>query len=771
MAVTQVEELQLELTAKIDKLLDRMSKVDKRIKKTATETKTSNKKMQSAFRETAASIAAFQGPLGPVAGRINAMGAAVGRAGPVLAGLGIALAGLTIGLKTAVQAAAKYNREVLRLDGITRATGFSAELSSASINKFAKDLGEATLTSASAAREAAGIIATFKSITGDTFKSTLSLAQDMSEAGFGALKQTALQLAKALEEPIEGINALRRSGVSFTQVQKDMIKGFVESGDKAKAQAEILKVVNEQVGGTGVKAAQDLAGAVDTLGERWDRLWEQLGNTLPAKAAAKAINFLSDSLAALLEKVEELEDGTKLFTDVLEANEAVLRRNGIEIKNFAGQTGSVIRAFMAGIKSQGLDLEANLKFTKLQTNIINIGRALQGAEMALTNARKSSLASETQIKSMVQRVADLNLRLKEETALLRDTATGHLMEANALKASNEAKSQAANLLTQDRKLRAEVNSEEKEFAGLLKASMEALDPMGAALENFISAEERLNEISMTVNATEEERSRILQFLSQQMSAAVTAEEERTTKVEEEAAKRRELEQQALRDRLARLEEQWMTEEQLLEASFGRQNELVQEALEAGAISEAEAYDRRLKLLENFHKARDNITRTKTKTELKNWGGFFGSMMTLTEGRSKSLFKVFKALNLATALTSTFAAVNKAMAEVPWPANLAAAASALASGLANVSSIKSTNFSGGGGGGGSTPSVGGGGAAPSAPAAPESIAPGGRVGAGTNVNINLGDEEGLIPKSAVRNLIEQINEQIEDGAFIQSIRVT
>jgi hypothetical protein len=117
-------------------------------------------------------------------------------------------------------------------------------------------------------RDAAGIMLTFKSITGDTFKSALSLAQDLAEVGFGDLKTASTQLGKALEDPIAGLGALKRVGVSFSDEQKEMIRVLDMTGRKAQAQEIILKALNEQVGDAGKKAAKGFAGAVDSLGEK-----------------------------------------------------------------------------------------------------------------------------------------------------------------------------------------------------------------------------------------------------------------------------------------------------------------------------------------------------------------------------------------------------------------------------------------------------------------------------------------------------------------------
>jgi hypothetical protein len=39
-----------------------------------------------------------------------------------------------------------------------------------------------------------------------------------------------MQLGKALNDPVKGITALSKAGVSFTKEQKDQIKGLVEHG-------------------------------------------------------------------------------------------------------------------------------------------------------------------------------------------------------------------------------------------------------------------------------------------------------------------------------------------------------------------------------------------------------------------------------------------------------------------------------------------------------------------------------------------------------------
>jgi hypothetical protein len=51
----------------------------------------------------------------------------------------------------------------------------------------------------------------------------------MAAAGFGTAESNATQLGKALQDPIKGITALNRAGITFTEDQKELINIFVYS--------------------------------------------------------------------------------------------------------------------------------------------------------------------------------------------------------------------------------------------------------------------------------------------------------------------------------------------------------------------------------------------------------------------------------------------------------------------------------------------------------------------------------------------------------------
>ena len=289
----------------IDKASTSLKKVDKATKKTTK----GSKGLSNAFRDTAGSIAAVQGPLGPVAGRISAIGAIIGRVNPAMLVLtaGFVAVGLTI--TKFVKAGAQAESQFLKLEALLKATGGAAKVTGQDIEAMAVAIGRGTLASVQGARDAAGVLLTFKSIAGETFTRTLALTQDLAAVGFGSMKTAALQLGKALEEPEIGLSALRRVGVSFNEQQKEQIKVMSLTGRQAEAQELILKALEEQVGGAGKGAAGGLSGAFDTLGENITLFFEksELGKTI-VSGLTTVIQGLANVMAKFVPEVQKLPD-------------------------------------------------------------------------------------------------------------------------------------------------------------------------------------------------------------------------------------------------------------------------------------------------------------------------------------------------------------------------------------------------------------------------------------------------------------------------------
>jgi len=123
------------------------------------------------------------------------------------------------------------------------------------------------------------------------FDRATAAAADLAAAGFGDMAGNAVQLGKALQDPEKGLSALARSGVTFTDAQKDMITKMVESGDQLGAQKMILGAIESQVQGT----AEATATASQKMGIAWGEAQEAVGALL-LPIVEKLANFMTTTV-------------------------------------------------------------------------------------------------------------------------------------------------------------------------------------------------------------------------------------------------------------------------------------------------------------------------------------------------------------------------------------------------------------------------------------------------------------------------------------------
>lgn len=131
--------------------------------------------------------------------------------------------------------------------------------------------------------------------TGGAFDRATTAALDLAAAGFGEATQNATQLGKALNDPIKGLTALSRAGVTFTEQEKDKITALVESGKMLEAQDTLLRAIETQVGGTAESTA--------TASARMTVLWGQVAESI-GELAVPAVEDFADELARVVEAYE-----------------------------------------------------------------------------------------------------------------------------------------------------------------------------------------------------------------------------------------------------------------------------------------------------------------------------------------------------------------------------------------------------------------------------------------------------------------------------------
>ena len=232
---------------------------------------------------------------------ITSMGSAMKSVakGTAVVAAAVAAAGAAIGALTykLILSGEAANSADARVRNIAKSMGLFGDQSDAvaeRLNNLADKIELQTGVDGNAIQMTQAKLLTFKDLAntadelGGNFDRATQAAVDMAAAGFGAAEQNAVQLGKALNDPVNGLAALRRSGITFTEDEKAKIKTLAESNRMHEAQALVLAAIEKQVGGTAVATADASVQIKAALNQGF----EEVGKPLAAALASITPQFL-----------------------------------------------------------------------------------------------------------------------------------------------------------------------------------------------------------------------------------------------------------------------------------------------------------------------------------------------------------------------------------------------------------------------------------------------------------------------------------------------
>lgn len=242
--------------------------------------------------------AEFQNGVKAVQGSLSG----IGKMFSVLGGAAV-FAGFTVGIKDAVGRIEDMRKLSAQLDQALANTGNTAKTSSKEIEAFADDLERSTGRAAEEVMAVSTNLATY-GFGREAFFEAIKLADDMSAAWGGDLKQNMEGLARALADPEKGLAMLTKRGITFTDEQKNMIAGFIKANDLAGAQGVIFDALNEQVQGVAAAGFGGLTKASANVTKALEDMFEGIANGIGLNsglemslgAVAVAIDFVSANL-------------------------------------------------------------------------------------------------------------------------------------------------------------------------------------------------------------------------------------------------------------------------------------------------------------------------------------------------------------------------------------------------------------------------------------------------------------------------------------------
>jgi phage-related protein len=243
-----------------------------------------------------------------------------GRFGGTMGKLGVAIGGaLSVGAivsfgKASIAAFEESEKVAAQTAAAIKSTGGAAQVTAGHVGDLANSLSMMSGVDDEVIQKGENMLLTFTNIQNkvgkgnDIFDQATKTALDMSVALGQDSAQSAMQLGKALNDPIKGVTALRRVGVQFTDAQEAQIKKMVEAGDVMGAQKMILGELSKEFGGSAEAAGKTFAGQMDRLKVVFGNFEEQVGaKVLPVLVKLGEV-FLDDVVPAIEQAVVWFRD-------------------------------------------------------------------------------------------------------------------------------------------------------------------------------------------------------------------------------------------------------------------------------------------------------------------------------------------------------------------------------------------------------------------------------------------------------------------------------
>lgn len=283
----------------------------------------------------------------------------------------------------------KQEQAMAQLEAVTRSTGMAAGFTAGEMAKQAAALQKITTYGDETVMQMQAVLATFTRVRGDQFVAAQRGILDMATALRMDLQSAAIQVGKALNDPIQGITALNRAGVQFSDSQRALVKELVETGHVAEAQRLILAELETQFSGSAQAARDTLGGALSALRNAIGDLFEMSDRT-------------TKPLASLVETMTEMVEAGHVVTTIQVLSVAMAAKlTPAVIAATQAQLGKV-QATVAGVRAGQVAAQQAVAGAQAEVTRTTALLAEAQAEKAAATATRLRGAALTNINVRVQ---------------------------------------------------------------------------------------------------------------------------------------------------------------------------------------------------------------------------------------------------------------------------------------------------------------------------------------------------------------------------------
>lgn len=338
---------------------------------------------------------------------VKSLESSMGGLKSVAEGVGIAIGGIALALKgidfikeSIADAKLLVTAEAEVKAGLI-STHEAAGMSFEAIDKVNEGLYHNSTFAKDQLMDMQSILVTFPGIAKNAYGPAAQTITDMATRMHQDLKDTAIQVGKALQDPVKGAMALHRVGVNLSDTQLASIKKLVGEGHKLKAQQLIMNELTNEFAGS-AKAAYDAD---------------------PLSAYDKKMGDIKDKVGELsLIVMKKLEPAFMAFADKLEKLVDWIGKNTNEIKEF-------IKAILIGVATFKTISIVTASYSALLEGLAASSAAAATGTEALATASTTALGPIGLIAAAVASLTILYDRLSSSIERADQEASGFNQDA------------------------------------------------------------------------------------------------------------------------------------------------------------------------------------------------------------------------------------------------------------------------------------------------------------------------------------------------------
>jgi hypothetical protein len=309
---------------------------------------------------------------------IDGIGAITRRLLPLLAGLGAGLAA-TFGARAILKATIEQEDAIQQLGAAIASTGGIAGRSVSQLDAYSAALSKTTKFADEAIQAGQAQLLAFTNVRGSVFDRATADALDLATRKGIEVKAAMELVGRALDNPIRGMQQLRREGIMLSSSQQQLIKDFMAVGNVAGAQGVVLSELEKRYGGAAKAARDTLGGALSGLKNAIGDLLElNKVTTSPFKTAIEDVTKIISSPATKAAFDSFATGATKAFASIIQGATALTTAIGPAVKLIADNLGALATGFAVFTAGSVI-----LGVATMAANVVRLGGAFQALRVAL----------------------------------------------------------------------------------------------------------------------------------------------------------------------------------------------------------------------------------------------------------------------------------------------------------------------------------------------------------------------------------------------------